>query len=649
MLIYNQDYTLENKKLVVKDHVKTIDPSFNYSDFEQVILPPYLNIIKALSFYQGKLTSLIIPNSVLEIGFKAFAHNYNLKHIILPSNLNKLAEGVFLNCDLRKITLPKNLTTIETNAFRYNKLTNINIPPNVKKIGSGAFADNQLSNVFLPDSITEIGNYAFSNNCLQQITLPKNLTKIPTGMCLNNFINQIVIPSSVTEIGENAFDNIDVIYKDKKITKEEIRKYGCENIIRISKILSFVPDFKFNDISKPLLMSLPLTKQAIKSFKINLELFKKIKQEIFNKQLTDDNLYKLCYILGIFNLDKAKQKQIINILFDISQYYHHSKLQEVLTPIKLTNYYPTLAYTLLTEYENPELFEVLAEYYNRFLEIDKNIKLKKKENLALLNSKIKKGQASKELEKLMIADLKKIHTTEICHYLKEHLYKIRPGNEKLLEIVEQLKPYIKDKHFEEIQDIYEQSKIYFQTNEHLLESFKGKWNKYNYYFVQNSDPVNFILGYLVNCCAKYGSKGHDIMVQSMINPQIKNLIIYDNLGRIIGKSTAFYNLNEQYILFNNAEISQKFIDTKSIEEKIAVLHTIIEASICQVEKLSQKSLKVSEVRMGMDRNDLKKAILKEGLPILYDELLANYPYKEYIDSVKDKSQAIILKKDKKRF
>ena len=128
---------------------------------------------------------------------------------------------------------------------------------------------------FLPDSITEIGNYAFSNNCLQQITLPKNLTKIPTGMCLNNFINQIVIPSSVTEIGENAFDNIDVIYKDKKITKEEIRKYGCENIIRISKILSFVPDFKFNDISKPLLMSLPLTKQAIKSFKINLELFKK--------------------------------------------------------------------------------------------------------------------------------------------------------------------------------------------------------------------------------------------------------------------------------------------------------------------------------------------------------------------------------------
>lgn len=71
------------------------------------------------------------------------------------------------------------------------------------------------------------------------------------------------------------------------------------------------------------------------------------------------------------------------------------------------------------------------------------------------------------------------------------------------------------------------------------------------------------------------------MVQSMINPNIKNLIIYDSMRNVVGKTTAFYNYNQKYILFNNIEIKRSFLDSDKtdITLKKEVLKAIKSSSI----------------------------------------------------------------------
>ena len=136
----------------------------------------------------------------------------------------------------------------------------------------------------------------------------------------------------------------------------------------------------------------------------------------------------------------------------------------------------------------------------------------------------------------------------------------------------------------------------------------------------------------------------DIMVQGMINPCVKNLVVYDGKNNIIGKSTAFYNQDKKYILFNNIEMSKSFLSNKEVEnKKRKVLKAFLEGIKEQVYMMQKNNYLVEEVRIGMLRNDLEEEIIKSNIPIVHKDLLDNYPYKNYSGDAnnKEKGQAII--------
>lgn len=113
------------------------------------------------------LSSITIPNSVTSIGFYAFDGCYSLTSAIIPNSLTTIGVGVFGNCsDLTSITIPNSVTTIDFGAFWYcSSLTSIIIPNSVTSIGAYAF-DNctNLTSVTIGKSVSTIGNYAF-NTC----------------------------------------------------------------------------------------------------------------------------------------------------------------------------------------------------------------------------------------------------------------------------------------------------------------------------------------------------------------------------------------------------------------------------------------------------------------------------------------------------
>ena len=94
-----------------------------------------------MAFYNNKLTSVTLPNSVTSIGNRAFESN-----------------------KLTSVTIPNSVTSIGLSAFSYNQLTSVTLPNSVRSIGTQAFSHNQLTAVTIPNSVTSIGAQAFYIN-----------------------------------------------------------------------------------------------------------------------------------------------------------------------------------------------------------------------------------------------------------------------------------------------------------------------------------------------------------------------------------------------------------------------------------------------------------------------------------------------------
>ena len=137
--------------------------------------------------------SIVIPDSVVNLGPRAFGGNDALESVVIPDNINVIVEGLFFHCySLKYVNIPKGVTKIEDTAFYCTAIENIDIPDGVTSIGEFAFTGCKLNSVILPNSLTLIDECAFSN-CTA--------------------LTNITMPNSVTSIGESAFGNCSSITK----------------------------------------------------------------------------------------------------------------------------------------------------------------------------------------------------------------------------------------------------------------------------------------------------------------------------------------------------------------------------------------------------------------------------------------------------
>ena len=199
--------------LVIPDSVTNIgDYAFSgCSSLSSVVIPDRVTSIGDCAFENcSSLTDIVIPDGVTNIGKCAFEGCRSLTDIVIPDGVTSIGDCAFEGCrSLTDIVIPDGVTSIGDCAFaNCFSLTGIVIPDSVTGIGKFAFSGcSSLSSVVIPDSVSCIGSGAFKNcSSLSSLVIPDCVTSIGNyAFAYCKSLTDIVIPNSVTSIGDNAF------------------------------------------------------------------------------------------------------------------------------------------------------------------------------------------------------------------------------------------------------------------------------------------------------------------------------------------------------------------------------------------------------------------------------------------------------------
>lgn len=161
-------YTGSEEHVVIPEGVKRIGGNPDNSIFEDteteiksVVIPDSVIEIGERAFYTClQLEEVMMGNGVKKIGQEAFAGCFKMKTIHLSDSLQEIGLRAFNFCEsLEALELPSSLRNIEMEAFgNCISLKSLNIPDGVQAIPPGTFDRcSSMEELYIPSSVTKIG------------------------------------------------------------------------------------------------------------------------------------------------------------------------------------------------------------------------------------------------------------------------------------------------------------------------------------------------------------------------------------------------------------------------------------------------------------------------------------------------------------
>ena len=235
------------------------DSAFAYSSLASLTFEnnSKLSAIGNSAFTSTKLSAVVLPTSLREIGDSAFANCYSLITVTLPEGLISVGREAFReSSSLVTVNLPSTLQTLGICAFEdcYG-LKNVNFARNsvIQILYVGTFEGcTGLESIELPASLTEIPNrgtelfgtskyYGLFSECssLKRVTFEEGskLTKIGNYAFSETALESFTFPSSVASVGEYAFQYTKLTTLTIPATVTSLGAhafYGCEELVSVT-------------------------------------------------------------------------------------------------------------------------------------------------------------------------------------------------------------------------------------------------------------------------------------------------------------------------------------------------------------------------------------------------------------------------------
>ncbi|MCF6766242.1 leucine-rich repeat domain-containing protein [Thiotrichales bacterium 19S3-7] len=128
-----------------------------------------------VGYQQLNNSDIVIPYGITSINNEVFMPRktgISITSVVIPDTVIEIGEAAFYGNQLTFLTLPDSVIEIKDAAFSYNNLNEVYIPNSVTHIQAYAFQNNSLTSVVIPSSVKEIGYNAFAaNNNLDNFTI----------------------------------------------------------------------------------------------------------------------------------------------------------------------------------------------------------------------------------------------------------------------------------------------------------------------------------------------------------------------------------------------------------------------------------------------------------------------------------------------
>ena len=289
------EYKIENGGAVITDYhgeqnilvipstlggapVTMVDSGLDHKNFTKVVIPEGVDTIGERTF-KGcyHLKEVVLPSTIREIGYYAFAFCTSLESIHIPEGVTSISWNTFNDCEkLSSISLPASLTELDPYAYGYcPPLREVILAPenatymvkeNAILSADGTtlvsyFSGSDNTSYTVPAGVITIGSYAFSN-CLnlREVVVSEGVTKIEDGAFFYcDQLANISIPASVT-------DCADPFYYCNAITEVTIARdnpnYQVNNGLLLSKDGTALVSYLYGATGKTLVLPEGITSLA---------------------------------------------------------------------------------------------------------------------------------------------------------------------------------------------------------------------------------------------------------------------------------------------------------------------------------------------------------------------------------------------------
>ncbi len=186
-----------------------IPESVNGLPVKEILFMAFVGDQSDSDVINDRITSVVIPDSVVKIGDMAFYNCTALTEITIPESVQYIIGHAFEGTPWLENKRKENPLVIVNDILIDGRKCegDIIIPDNVKSIAELAFFQNEnIISVEIPDSVECIKDSAFFDcSSLSSVTIGKGVKRIEKFSFKNTKIASIVIPENVEVIGDAAF------------------------------------------------------------------------------------------------------------------------------------------------------------------------------------------------------------------------------------------------------------------------------------------------------------------------------------------------------------------------------------------------------------------------------------------------------------
>ena len=244
----------------------------------EALLPSGLQALPNYAFYGcSSLTTVLLPEELIEIGSNVFNGCSQLAVIELPASLTEIGSGAFNGAwALTELVLPEGLLTIGADAFLNTGITQMQLPASVTSVGNNAFckiavtvADGNknyfsqenalitaggvimstpesLEGEYVVPEAAKLGAYALNGSALTKVTLSTDQitancfayftgdvvvtlgksTELPADAFYKYAGTSVTLPEGLTAVGDYAFQECSAL--TEVVFPETVRSFGAQ-------------------------------------------------------------------------------------------------------------------------------------------------------------------------------------------------------------------------------------------------------------------------------------------------------------------------------------------------------------------------------------------------------------------------------------